>query len=164
MKYYKQEKNYTCGVACLRMVFSAQGLLDIDEDTLEEMVGCLPESGTHYDSMVSIAEKVGLDCIHKEGGTIKEIDELTKQGWSVVVAYSVDVPHFAVYESCNDNHLFLCDPFFGEHQAHLKSKFERAIWGIDVSKYRYAIAEMDLKLDKSLDTKCWYVAYKQKTI
>jgi len=162
MKYYKQEKNYTCGVACLRMVLSAQGLPDIDEDTLEEMIECVPESGTHYKSMVSFADKFDLDCISHEGGTVEEIDELTKQGWSVVVAYSVDVPHFALYEKCNDNHLFLCDPFFGEHVAHLKKKFARVLWQIDVSRYKFAIAEMDLKLDKSLDTKCWYVAYKQK--
>lgn len=162
MKYFKQEQYYTCGVACFRMVMSAQGLPDIDEMTLEEIMGTSYKSGTHYDLMVKAAEKFDLDCISSEGGTIELIDLLTQQGWTVVLAYSVDVPHYAVYLGKHDGQIFLGDPTFGERYAIPQGKFERAYWQIDVSKYKVAIAELDLDLDKGSDSKQWYIAYKKK--
>lgn len=161
MEYFKQKTGYSCGAACFRMVLSGLGLSDVEEDKLVELMGTVPESGTHYDDMVRVSEKFGLLCTHGENGTIEQIDQLTKDGWVVVLAYSVDVPHYAVYMGNNGNHLFLNDPFFGEDLSYLISKFKNK-WLIDVSLYKVAIAEMDLKLDKSLNTYHWFVAYKKK--
>lgn len=161
MEYYEQETGYTCGNACFRMVLSDQGLPDMTEEQLVEIMETKPESGTHYNDMVKVAEKFGLQCVYGEHGTLKQIDDLTKEGWTVILAYSVDVPHFAVYVENNGNHLFLNDPTFGMDMSYLISKFDRK-WLVDVSMYRKAIAEMDLKLDPSLNTDHWFVAYKKK--
>ena len=162
MKYFKQEKSYTCGVACFRMVMSAQGLPDIDEMTLEKIMGTTYKSGTHYNLMIKAAEKFDLDCISSENGTIELVDMLTQQGWTVILAHGVDLPHYAVYLDKHDGQIFLNDPIFGEKHSIQQSKFERAYWQIDVSKYKVVIAEMDLKLDKGSDSKQWYIAYKKK--
>lgn len=161
MKYFKQEKGYTCGCACFRMAISEFGILDVGEEKLEELMKSLPESGTHYDSMVDVAKEFGLQCKHGQNGTIEELDELVNNGWVVVIAYSVDVPHFSVYMGSNGNHLFLKDPFFGERIPHLISKFVRSQWLVDVSLYKVAIAEMYLDLPPTLNTTRWWVAYKK---
>lgn len=159
MKYFKQSQSHTCGVACFRMVLSDQGLPDMDEDTLSELMGTTYESGTHYDSMVKSADVFGLKCLYGEG-TLSKLDELTKDGWTVVVAYSVDVPHYSLYMKQDSGQVFLCDPFFGEKVCYPVGKFMKK-WKVDVSMYKLAVAEMGLILDKSLDTYHWYVAYKK---
>lgn len=160
MKYFKQEENYRCGNACFRMVLSQLGLEDVSESDLEVLMNTKWNSGTHYNDMIGVAEKFGLQCVHGENGTIEQIDQLTKDGRVVVLAYSVDVPHYAVYMENNGNHLFLHDPTFGEYHSYLISKFERK-WLVDVSLYKVAMAEMYLKLDESLNTYHWFVAYKK---
>ena len=161
MGYFKQQKGYTCGCACFRIALSDLDLPVPSEEELEYLMGCVPESGTHYDSMVSIADKYDLKCQYGEHGTIEHLDQLVADGWVVIVAYSVDVPHFSVYSGSNGNHLFLKDPFFGERVPHLISKFVRSQWLVDVSLYKVAIAEMYLELDPSLNTTKWWVAYKK---
>lgn len=162
MKYFKQLKEYTCGVACFRMVLSAQGLPDVEDDTLEVLMDTTYESGTHYDAMVAAADKFGMDCLSGQNATLESVDKLTQEGWTVVLAYSVDVPHYALYTKHTDSHVILCDPHFGEKIAFEKAKFERHTWAVEVSRYQAAIADLRLELDKSLDTKCWFVAYMKK--
>lgn len=161
MKYFKQVKGYTCGCACFRMAMNEFNLPDISEEELEYLMKSLPESGTHYDSMVNIAKNYGLQCQSGQNGTLEYLDSLLSDGWVVVLAYSVDVPHYAIYLGNNGNHLFLKDPYFGEKQPHLISKFVRSQWLVDVSLYKVAIAEMYLELPPSLNTNKWWVAYKK---
>lgn len=161
MKYFKQETAYTCGCACFRMVLSEFDLPVPSEEEMISILGTIPESGTHYDSLVKVAEKYGLKCQYGEFGIIEHLDTLITDGWSIIIAYSVDVPHFSIYSGSNGNHLFLKDPYFGERVPHLISKFVRSHWLVDISLYKVAIAEMDLKLDSSLNTTRWWVAYKK---
>jgi len=144
MKYIKQEKSHTCGVACVRMTLAAQGLLDVDEDTLEQIMGTSYETGTGYDSMISAADKFGLDQIHG-GGTIDFIEKLTKGGWTVVLAYTIfGAPHYSIFLDCDQDHIYLCDPLFSERVCHRKDTF---MWEI---------------FDIGFETKNWYIAYKIK--
>ena len=161
MEYVKQDKNYTCANACFRMVLSAQGLPDVEESVLEGMMGTLPECGTGYQGMVDAAHQFCLECVYGENGTVELIDNLTRSGWTVVVALSVDVPHYAVYQENNGNHLFLADPFFGESVPHLINKFKRATWLVDTHRYTRAVKESNLKFGNNINTKGWYVAYKK---
>lgn len=160
MKYFKQEKGYTCGCACFRMVLSHLNIVVPSEEELEEQMGCIPESGTHYNNMIDIAKKYGLQCQYGQHGSLDYLDSLIENGWSIVVAFSCDVPHYAVYSGNNGNHVFLSDPTFGEKTAHLIRKFVNSHWLIDVSLYKVAIAEMDLELDPTLNTDKWWIAYK----
>jgi predicted double-glycine peptidase len=164
MQYFKQEKDYTCGVACFRMVMSAQGLPDVDEDTLETIMGTTWDSGTSYDKMVAAGKKFGLSCVHGQGVTLDFVDKLSKSGWTVVLAYSLDVPHYSVYTKLDSGQVFLCDPHLGEKVTFPIHKFERALWAVELSRYKCAIADFDLKFDLGDESKCWYVAYKKSEI
>lgn len=161
MQYFKQEKDYTCGCACFRMVLSAQGLPDVDEQTLEETMGTTWESGTSYDKMVAAGDKFSLTTLHGQRVTLDFVDQLAKGGWTVVLAYSLDVPHYSLFTKLDSGQVFLCDPHLGEKVTFPTHKFERVLWSIELSKYKSAIADLDLKFDSSDESKCWYVAYKK---
>jgi predicted double-glycine peptidase len=149
--YFAQETNYTCGNACFRMVLNHLGLEDVPEETLIMQMKTTEHSGTHYDFLIDIADKYNLDCISKENSSLEEIDNLTKNGWCVIIGYTLDIPHAAVYLGNNGNHLFLNDPFLGEEQSHLIAKFVRAKWYFDTELYN----EKDIKYK-------WFVAYNNK--
>lgn len=161
MKYFKQEKDYTCGPACFRMVMSEFDMPDIAEEELETIMGTSPEMGTYYDLMVDAGHKFELATISGERVTIDLIDKLTKGGWVVIVAYSLDAPHYSIYKKFEDDKVYLCDPITGSDRTFPYKEFEDHIWAIEIERYKVAIAELGLKLDSSMDTKCWYVAYKK---
>lgn len=151
MKYFCQKTDYTCGNACFRMVLNHLGLEDVPEETLVKEMNTSMCHGTHYSSMIDIAKKYNLDYICKENSSLEEIDNLTKDGWCVVIGYTCDIPHLAIYLSNNKNHLFLNDPFFGEDVAHLISKFVRTKWYFDTELY-----------DETGIKNKWFIAYKNR--
>lgn len=121
-KHFIQKTNYTCGPACIRMVLSKWGI-EVSEEELVKQMHTNDKEGTKPEEMVSIASKFGLKVFTKQHATLEELDKLLREGWMVIVAYSVDVPHYAVYAGSNEQHIFLNDPFFGERFAFLKKKF-----------------------------------------
>jgi len=55
--YYKQEREYTCGIACLRMVLKYFGLNFSEERLIT--VGDVGPEGTTPDVLVEIAKRIG---------------------------------------------------------------------------------------------------------
>lgn len=123
MEYFKQETNYTCGVACFRMVLSQF------EDTVPEEAELVPELktnnkiGTHPKDLVAVAIARGYEVLSGQNGTLAELDKLVNDGYVVTMAISVDVPHYVVYAGNNGNHIFFNDPWYGEKTARSVAKF-----------------------------------------
>lgn len=165
MHYYKQHKNYTCGCACFQMVLSRLGFTDIpDQDSLElAMNTSLANTGTHYDDMKRIGVDYDLNVIDGVDGTIDHIDQLTKDGWVVVLGISLDVPHFVVYLDNNGNHIFMDDPFRGQRSNFQIKKFLRNHWDINHKKYTMLKYDFpDLVFDPTMDRHRYWIAYKKK--
>lgn len=163
MKYFKQEKNYTCGCACFQMVLSGLGIEDIPtQDELEiSMNTALSNTGTHYNDMIRSGKEYGLEVMHGENGTIEHIDQLTKDGWVVVLGISLDVPHFVIYLDNNNNHIFFNDPFRGERSNFLLKKFLRNHWDINDKKYVMLKHDFpDLVFDPKMNRYRYWIAFK----
>lgn len=117
IKYYKQETNYTCGVACVRMVISAF------EDTVPEEWELIPQletasnAGTHPDMILKVLGNRGYETLTGQDGDLDELNGMIAQGYVVGLAISVDVPHFVIYLGHNNNHAFFHDPWYGERTA-----------------------------------------------
>ena len=163
MHYYKQHKNYTCGCACFQMVLSRLGIDVPSQDDLElAMNTSLANTGTHYDDMVRIGKDYGLDVIDGVDGTIDHIDQLTKDGWVVVLGISLDVPHFVIYLDNNGNHLFMDDPFRGQRSNFQINKFLRNHWDINDKKYASLKHDFpDLVFDPNMNRHKYWIAFKK---
>ena len=114
MVYFKQETDYTCGVACLRMLFSAFTQEVPSEQDLMIELATNDKIGTHPDKIKEVATKYGYEVKTGENGTMALLDELRYDGYVIMLAISVDVPHWVVYLKNNNNHVFFNDPYFGE--------------------------------------------------
>ncbi len=117
VKYFKQETNYTCGVACVRMVISAFEDDVPDECELIPLLDTRPNAGTHPDLIVKVLKDRGYNVLTGQDGNLDELNKLIDFGYVVCLAISVDVPHFAVYLGHNNNHAFFHDPWYGERTA-----------------------------------------------
>jgi ABC-type bacteriocin/lantibiotic exporter with double-glycine peptidase domain len=54
LKWFKQERPYSCGAACLRMVLDSHGI-NIPEDELRKRTKTKPDIGSHPISIVESA-------------------------------------------------------------------------------------------------------------
>lgn len=113
MEYFKQEKDYTCGCACVRMILSH---FSIDVPTEAELEKHLKtdSNGTDPAMMIKYLKRKGYEVKKGENASLSEIQSLHLDGWVVILEISVDVPHFTVYNGHNGCHLKLNDPFFGQ--------------------------------------------------
>jgi ABC-type bacteriocin/lantibiotic exporter with double-glycine peptidase domain len=124
VKLIKQEKNYTCGCACMRMVLDHFEMPVPTEVEMIEILDTDNVSGTRLDNLLlSAAQDFNLKTIHGVDSNIERVDGLHEKGWAVLLMVSVDVPHLVIYNGYNGNHIELLDPFFGQKYL-LKSKFD----------------------------------------
>jgi predicted double-glycine peptidase len=125
MLYFKQEKDYTCGCASLRMAMSNFILYRFlpTEAELEKEMGTNDRIGTHPDAIIAAAEKRGFLAKKGEGASFEDIQAMMSDGWIVMLMISVDVPHVVVVQEINPTHIFFKDPYFGDRLARDKKKF-----------------------------------------
>jgi hypothetical protein len=106
--------------------------------------------GTHPHKIAEIAQSMGLAVLHGEDGTIENLTELTDDGFVVLLAISVDVPHWVVFLKANPVHLFVHDPFFGANRSFEirkftseKQKFPHPRWFINPVELKKYVPEYD---------------------
>lgn len=127
MKYYKQETDYTCGIACIRMVLSTFGeefecndeKIIADKCQSSELYGTKPKQIVNFFNMLS--KDIGAEII--ENATIDDVRRDKADGYEIILKISVDVPHCVVYLGDSNNHIFYHDPFFGANQSKVLKKF-----------------------------------------
>jgi ABC-type bacteriocin/lantibiotic exporter with double-glycine peptidase domain len=81
--FYPQETDFSCAVACLRMVLAAAGF-HRSEAELREMCDCTI-FGTTALSLVQTARSLGFDYSRKHTLTLTDVEELTQQGHFPIV-------------------------------------------------------------------------------
>ena len=159
MEFYTQEKYYTCGCACFRMILSDQGLPDLKEEEIEKRIGSTPLSGTNYKKLIKAAEDLHIDVYTKENATFEDLENYRLFGYTILVAYSCDISHYSLYVGCDEKNIYLCDPTFGPRYKVKKSDFLYD-WVIDHTRYQPMVDQFGLILDPSLDRNRWFAAFK----
>jgi predicted double-glycine peptidase len=122
MIYCEQQKDYTCGCACVRMAISHFEDEVPTELYLEEVLKTLSNKGTHPNQIKQYFLDKGYDVVEENNSSIERVRHFYEKDYVVMLAVSVDVPHFTIYNGDNGNHIFLFDPYFGEISK-LLSKF-----------------------------------------
>ena len=88
--FYPQETDFSCAVACLRMVLSHLGVSKTEAE-LRELCDCTI-LGTSALELVFAARRLGFGASSKHTLTLADLIELTEHGYFPIV-YVVSVPH-----------------------------------------------------------------------
>ncbi len=110
LPHYSQNKDYTCGPACLRMILSYYGK-DYSEKELERLLTTTQEKGTKEENLIKISKKLGFKTTSKINGTLQEIEKnLIKNIPVLIVFRSWNEGHFSVISGFTKTHFILHDP------------------------------------------------------
>lgn len=123
--YYKQNCDYTCGPACLRMVLKYFG---VDQDEVSLTMLCRTTvGGTGLAEVVDAAQYFEFQGEWKIGAKIADLTTALKQGIPVMavvdarVLHRIEMPkpvgHMIVIFAMDDNMIFYHDPEIGPNQV-----------------------------------------------
>lgn len=115
IKFIKQETDYTCAIACIRMITDSE----LSENELSTLSKTSEKYGTHPDDIVKTLEYLGYESFIIEGkdNGIDLVRQYHKNGYNIILLISVDVPHCVVFLTENNNHIFYHDPYFGSNKS-----------------------------------------------
>lgn len=165
MKFLGQEREYTCGCACVRMAISHFSNEIPTERELETILETNSETGTSMEKVVDYFKSIYYDVIAENNSNIQRVRELYKDGYVILMTISVDVPHFTIYNGDNNNHIFFYDPYFGE-TSRILQKFlsEKTIfpfyrWRVVASEFTKYFPNTDFSTEESNN---YFIAVKLK--
>ena len=132
--YYKQNRDYTCGPACLRMALKYFG---VEQDEVSLTIRCRTTvAGTGLAEVVEAAQYWGFQGEWKIGAKIADLTTALKLGRPIMAVVDARVlhriemtkpmGHMIVILSMNNNMIFYHDPEIGPEQIVSQSIFTTA--------------------------------------
>jgi len=136
--YYKQETNYTCGLASARMVLEALGIKR-SEKQLARLLKTNTRVGTHFKYFTQLAERYHLDYIVGRNATIDDLEKALDERYLVIAGHYLPLPvepdeHYSVILSIDRDYVYTHDPWCGPNQKRSRAFF-RKWWEKHISKY-----------------------------
>jgi len=118
LKTFKQSKGY-CGPASLKMVLSAYGI-NKSESYLAKITKSSRTEGCWEKDIVKAAKEFGLKGYVKQNSSIKELKQLVRKGFPVIVDWfsPEEAGHYSVVVGFDKDKIFLADPHFGKVKKH----------------------------------------------
>lgn|SRR3989338_6130972 len=133
--FYYQQTDYSCGSACMRMLLAAKGIKK-SEPQLIRQLKTSKRSGTWAHRFPQVAERYRLTYLAARKGTIKELKELCKKGYRILICYYIKeekTGHYALVKTITSKRITLLDPWFGPSQSFTIKEFTK-IWKNDEEK------------------------------
>ncbi len=133
--YHKQNRDYTCGPACLRMVLEYYDSYQ-DEISITKLCGTTI-AGTSLSEIANAADGFGLQATWKTSATLKDLKSAIKQARPVIamvdarILHGLEIPipagHMIVIFAIEKNKIRFHDPQLGHDQQVSISNFS-ASW------------------------------------
>lgn len=145
--FHKQETNYTCGAASMRMAL-AFCKIKKSEKQITKLLGTNKTRGTLDKSFPIVAENFKLNYISMRNAEINDMKKYNNNGFVIIVCYFCPLEnsyHYSVIKSIGTKYIYFYDPYFGKKHYYPLSIFKK-IW------------KSDPKYDKE---KRWFFAIKK---
>lgn len=128
LPFRRQEKPYSCAVACLRMILSLYGI-EVDEETLRNRCGTT-ELGTYAQDIVACAQDFGFR-VSVENLDVVRLNDLLRRGIFPLVYVNgfpleqIFCTHAMVVERITEREVLVLDPMDGRRTLNIE-KFQKA--------------------------------------
>lgn len=128
--YFKQLTDYTCAVACARMLLAFHGISTSRESLIHD-IRPLADFGTSRKKLVSGLRRNGLRCSIRTGTTDDLRAALHQSGPVLVNCRQIGqaIGHYAVAVEIDDERIALNDPWYGEGFTLTIEEFRRLWYG-----------------------------------
>lgn len=132
LPYFKQQTEYTCGPASLKMVLHALGI-NVSEKQMVKELGTTRKTGTANVAFPTVAEARKLTYLTGRNGTMQDLRGLLRRGYKIIVGYFYEPDeegHYAVVKEVGWFRIVLADPKEGPSHTHSIRHFKK-IWHND---------------------------------
>ena len=127
--FYRQEKEWTCGAACVRMVCASLGVKKSERE-FARLLRVQRKKGTLHKEIPMLLEKYHFQYVVGRKGVIADLRRLLKQRYRCMVGYWLiehKCPHYAVVQKIGSTKVYLLDPWCGPHHSYSLKEFKK-IW------------------------------------
>lgn len=128
--FYSQEKDWTCGPACLRMILEKCGIKILEKD-LERALKTDNKRGTFHRNFYSMSKKFNLKSVAKKNSSINELKRLISKNFVVIInmMFNSEDDHYVIVTGFYKDLFYLNDPWTGKEKREKISKTElEKIW------------------------------------
>jgi len=132
LPFHKQETDYTCGAAAMRMVLEFCGIKK-SEGQVAKLLGTNKAKGTGNKSFPMVAEKFRLNHASLRNATIADLKAYQKKGFAVIIGYFYPPEkfgHYSVLSKIDSQYIRFNDPLFGDEHKYRLTYFKK-IWKSD---------------------------------
>lgn len=130
--YYKQETQWTCGAASMRMVLASMGKV-CSERYIAKLLKTSKRTGTKHKHMVQLAEQYKLTYVVSRNASLEDVAFFLKRKYRVIVCYQHpkdNAGHYAIVRGLTQKRIRLLDPLDGPGVSYSRAYFED-IWRDD---------------------------------
>lgn len=123
--FFKQETDYTCGAACVRMILASFGVRKSEKE-IAKVMGSSPKVGTWNRQFPLLAEKFKFCYSVGRNSSPKDIRAMLRDGFKIVINFydpKEEVGHYAIVKSANASKIYLIDPWHGPRESYSWKKF-----------------------------------------
>ena|SRR3989344_175648 len=127
--FHKQETNYTCGAAAMRMALEFCGIKK-SEKQIAKLLETNKVRGTWHRNFPIVAEKFRLNHVSMRNATIDDLREYQKRGFAVIIChfyFPEKIDHYSVLKKIDDKFIYFFDPLFDKERKYFLSHFKK-IW------------------------------------
>ena len=131
MQYYKQETNYTCGAAAMRILLLAVGITRTERQ-VASMLKTNKVRGTWARMFPLVAERFKLEYHVRRGASVRDLEEDLKDH-VILTAYYIPeerVDHYVVVKDVTREKVVFLDPWYGPAHEQSLERFEE-VWRTD---------------------------------
>ncbi|MBU2616822.1 MAG: C39 family peptidase [Nanoarchaeota archaeon] len=130
--FYKQETNYTCGAASMRMALEFFGIKK-SEKQIAKLLNTNKVRGTWHKDFPLVAERFCLSYVDLRNATIRDLKTYHKKGFVIILCYffpEKKFDHYSVLKKINERYVYFWDPLFGKNHKYPIKHFKK-IWRSD---------------------------------
>lgn len=121
LPYYQQEKDYSCGAACVRSLLDHFQIPET-EPRLRKLLGTDPKAGTLPEEIIALLEAFGLIVDARDNLTPAELHKAINADCPVICCCQMHGGgHWVVIEGMDENGLDILDPSEGHKKLSYKS-------------------------------------------
>lgn len=118
MKLYKQNTDYTCGPACIRMAISYYSSVCPTEEAIATLASTTEDIGTLPKDMVKVVRALGYKPVVKIDCDLIELCTLsTRVPCIVLYEDEKDSYHYSLVMHVDEDSITLADPYIGKEKV-----------------------------------------------
>ena len=123
--FFKQQTDYTCGAACMRMILASFGIKK-SETALKKLMGSSSRSGTWNKQFPILAESLKMGYAVRRNAKPSDIRRMLKDEFKLVINFfdpKEQVGHYAIAKSATSSRIYLIDPWHGPNESYSWKEF-----------------------------------------